>query len=93
MLYPKPALADALAQYPALAKKIWKFLNGIRAEDLLDEGRVYGGGLHKMEPKELANVPADEFIRLAHVPILRPAKQPDLFAEDRMMLMEGNHGI
>jgi len=93
LLYPKPALADALAQYPALAKKIWKFLNGIKADDLLDEGRVYGGGLHKMEPKELANVPADEIIRLAHLPILRPAKQPDLFAEDRMMLMEGNHGI
>lgn len=59
MLYPKPVLAHALEANPSLAHKVWKWLDAIKPGDLLDEGRVYGGGLHKMEPNELANVQAD----------------------------------
>ncbi|MBF0213569.1 MAG: Eco57I restriction-modification methylase domain-containing protein [Magnetococcales bacterium] len=58
MLYPKPPLACALADNRELARKIWGFLNSIETKTLLGEGRVYGGGLYKMEPRELANVPA-----------------------------------
>jgi hypothetical protein len=32
-------------------------LTGIEGDTLLGEGRVYGGGVHKMEPKEMARVP------------------------------------
>lgn len=39
-------------------------LNNVRLEDLLGEGRIYGGGLHKLEPKELANVPAAAVVEL-----------------------------
>ena len=81
LLYPKPILANALARTPSLANKVWEFLNSISPEHLLDEGRVYGGGLHKLEPKELANVPADKILELAHIQIERPAKQEDLFAQ------------
>jgi adenine-specific DNA-methyltransferase len=59
LLYPKPALAKALAENPGLSRQIWEFLNSIDAATLLGEGRVYGGGLYKMEPKELANVLAE----------------------------------
>jgi hypothetical protein len=59
MLYPKPVLAEWLADDPALHRAVWKALSSITAEALMGEGRVYGGGLHKLEPGELANVPAD----------------------------------
>jgi len=81
LLYPKPALARALAADKSLARQIWTWLNGIKAEELLGHGRVYGGGLHKLEPKELANVPADEIIQLAHIPLEASAEQVDLFEE------------
>ena len=59
MLYPKPALAKALGASRELRRVVWRVLNAIPPEVLLGEGRVYGGGLHKLEPKELANAPAD----------------------------------
>lgn len=56
-LYPTKHLQRLLVADPSLLIKIWKCLNKISTEDLLSEGRVYGGGLCKLEPKELANVP------------------------------------
>jgi hypothetical protein len=58
MLYPKSALDHVLKQKPQLRKVIWKSLCKITPETMRGEGRVYGGGLYKLEPKELANVPA-----------------------------------
>lgn len=53
MLYPKPALEKALSHKPERLKQVWQALNQISDETLMGEGRVYGGGLHKLEPKEL----------------------------------------
>lgn len=75
MLYPKSLLANATAKRPDLMREIWGFLNAISPADLLGEGRVYGGGLHKLEPKELGNVPAERLHELAGLPPARPTGQ------------------
>ena len=79
-MYPRPVLAHALTRDPTLIRRVWQVLNAITPEQLLSEGRVYGGGLHKLEPKELANVPVPEIAALLpHIE--RPAKQADLLAQ------------
>ena len=62
MLYPKPAMAAILRDRPDLLRSVWAAMNDIPWDALLDIGRVYGGGLHKMEPKELAEAPADTIL-------------------------------
>lgn len=59
-LYPKPFLAKAFRENGELKRVIWRFLNSIPPEEVVGAGRVYGGGLHKLEPKELANIPVPE---------------------------------
>lgn len=62
MLYPKPALEKALSNKPERLKQVWQALNQISDETLMGEGRVYGGGLHKLEPKELGNASAEKVL-------------------------------
>jgi len=81
MLYPKPFLARALQSDPQLATAVWQVLNEISPETLLGEGRVYGGGLYKMEPKELANVPADALMALIPQTSFESMTQTEMFSE------------
>ncbi len=53
MLYPRAPLADR----PDLLEAIFDHLQAIPAALLSAGGRVYGGGLHKVEPRELAAIP------------------------------------
>lgn len=56
MLYPCKELERLIIKQPDTLKKVFDLLKEIRSQDLLENGRVYGGGLYKIEPKELLNV-------------------------------------
>ena len=80
MLYPKPPLARVLQGNPHLKRQVWALLNAISPAAMLGEGRVYGGGLHKLEPRELGNVPAAAIAELLPGARPRRAEQGELFA-------------
>jgi hypothetical protein len=61
LLYPKAHIAQGLAENAAA---VFEALRAIHAEHFFSEGRVYGGGLHKMEPAELMRLPADGVARI-----------------------------
>ena len=88
LMYPHEAVARLLGDKPALVRQVWQALRDIPTDTLLSEGRVYGGGLHKIEPRELGNVPASALAAIlpleaaasARFPNEAPAgRQPDLF--------------
>ncbi len=62
MLYPRPSLSKLLKTRPALNQAVWQALNQIPVAALVGAGRVYSGGLYKIEPKELGNAPADGLV-------------------------------
>jgi hypothetical protein len=60
MLYPRAEMKAALEARPELYPAVFAHLQSLTGEHLIRESRVYGGGLHKLEPKELAAMPAGE---------------------------------
>jgi hypothetical protein len=58
MLYPTGCLRNALKQHPELHGGVFEALQRTNPAQLRAEGLVYGGGLHKVEPNELARIPA-----------------------------------
>ena len=82
MLYPKPWIERALQDSPELKRQVWLFLNETCPKVMLGEGRVYGGGLYKLEPRELGNVPATFMLDLlTSDSVPSRARQLELFVE------------
>lgn len=83
LLYPKPAVSRAFMRNHELKLIVWEFLNNISAEELIGKGRVYGGGLHKLEPKELLSVDATRLLPMLDIEIVTD-NQPDLFTVSKL---------
>lgn len=79
MLYPKGPLREMLRVYPNRIDSVFLLLGNLTNRELLGEGRVYGGGLNKIEPRELGRVSAEAM--LERWPELRKATllQANLF--------------
>lgn len=69
MLYPQRGLVAMLRAHPDRAAIVHQLLSSITADDLRGQGRVYGGGLHKIEPSELRRITAAPLVQ--HWPELR----------------------
>jgi adenine-specific DNA-methyltransferase len=59
LLYPRIDLKQKLQINPGLYSEIFTWLQNIEQTRIEDEGRVYGGALHKIEPRELERVPIE----------------------------------
>jgi adenine-specific DNA-methyltransferase len=62
MLYPTNGLARMLRANTDRAGDVFTLLRQVTGHELRGEGRVYGGGLHKIEPSELARISAVAFV-------------------------------
>jgi hypothetical protein len=63
MLHPQKALAAMLRKHPSRAVEVHGLLRSVSGHELRGEGRVYGGGLHKIEPKELGRISAAPLVK------------------------------
>lgn len=79
MLYPLGELANMLHRNPERGAEVLEFLKQVTGGELRGEGRVYGGGLNKIEPSELARVSASRL--LERWPELGKGDNPQLSLE------------
>ena len=64
MLYPKDEVLEIINNNPESSSEIWKALKSISPCDIESQGRVYGGGLKKIEPRELSKVKCKKIYEL-----------------------------
>jgi len=63
MLIPRRPLAELLSRDAGMGRIVWQFLCEQKTIDLIGHGRVYGGGLVKLEPRELGSLDATGLVK------------------------------
>ena len=63
LMYPKGELAKALEKDTTLYQRALRSLEEISPQVVSEAGRIYGGGMQKLEPSELGSIPATQLIR------------------------------
>jgi adenine-specific DNA-methyltransferase len=81
MLYPRGGLATMLRRFPNREAEVFALLGQVTGHELRGEGRVYGGGLNKIEPSELGRISAAFFVERWRelAGNIRQTKIPSLF--------------
>jgi len=79
-MYPTGALQRAAKSDPGLIDRLWQLLNQLDVASIIGEARVYGGGLHKLEPSELAKVPLPRAQDVLPNHVVVPSTDPCLFS-------------
>lgn len=94
LLYPKGELKGLLKRKPGLHQKVFAALQSLDTATITGSGRVYGGGLFKMEPKELATIPAQFVLdALAADLAMKRTKQRSLFNDSWSRHGETENGL
>src|SRR5207237_7873551 len=79
LLFPKGPLQAALRADAQLFAAVFQALRKIDKDAFIREGRVYGGGLYKMEPRELGRLAAEPIVEAMGG--WQPVRQRVLFKE------------
>lgn len=81
MLHPHPTLARMLRAHPQRLAQLYDQLTQITGHELRGEGRIYGGGLNKIEPSELGRISAAAIVHRwpELLPASRRTRTADLF--------------
>jgi hypothetical protein len=74
LLYPRPELEPALRAHPDLIDRLFDALQESTSR-LAPGGRVYGGGLNKIEPRELQAIELPEWVKDMNALLDTPAEK------------------